>query len=292
MDYDDRHSALGAAAGLAIADDGRTLNVWTFEPSAPALGVVLVVPAMATAASFYAAFAKHLASRGFRTVTFDYRGMGTPAELRAEPGNLDRWAGDARDVLAHVVAQSPGLPVTWIGHSLGGQILPFADHSLLSAAVTVTSGSGYTKYSAPRTRALAPLLWYAIAPVAIRRYGYFAGSRIGILGDVPREVMRQWSRWCRHPEYLRLDHPDAPELFAAVTVPLMSLSFADDELLSKKSIDRLHAWYTGTEVVRRHYQPKQLGISRVGHHGIFRSRHARLWDDLVVPWLAASPARR
>jgi predicted alpha/beta hydrolase len=113
-----------------------------------------------------------------------------------------------------------------------------------------------------------------------------------VLGDVPRNVMRQWSRWCRHPEYLRLDHPDAPDLFAAVKAPLVSLSFVDDELLSEASIDRLHDWYTGTDVVRRHYRPQDLGVSRMGHHGFFRTRHAHLWDEAAVPWLAASPARQ
>ncbi len=284
MDYDDRHSAV-------LADDGRALDTWTFEPDGPARGAVLIVPAMATPAAFYAGFARHLASRGFRTVTFDYRGMRSPAEMRAETADVDRWAGDARDVLAHVAAANPGVPITWLGHSLGGQILPFADHSLLSRVVTVTAGSGYTKYNAGRTRAMAPLLWYIIAPVTIRTFGYYAGSRIGVLGDVPAGVMRQWSRWCRHPEYLRLDHPHAPELFAAVRTPLVSLSFADDELLSETSINRLHDWYTGADVIRRHYRPQELGVPGIGHHGFFRTRHARLWDDVAIPLLATGEVR-
>lgn len=283
MDYDTRHSA-----DVVTADDGRALATTTFETDGPARGVALVVPAMATPAAFYAPFARWLAERGIRAVTFDYRGMEDPAALRTETADVDRWAADARDVLTAVADGADGLPVTWVGHSLGGQILPFVEHTRLASVVTIAAGDGYWRRNAPGLRWRVPFLWWAAAPLAIRLAGYYPGRRLGMVGDLPAGVMRQWGRWCRHPEYLQADHPGAPALFAEVKAPLMSLSFTDDEMLSGDSIRHLHDWYTGAEQVRQRYSPDQLDGRRIGHHGFFRSANADLWDELVLPWVATA----
>jgi predicted alpha/beta hydrolase len=281
MDYDNRHSA-----EVLTADDGRALAVHRYEPASAPRGVALVVPAMATPSRYYSSFARWLADRGVRAVTFDYRGMEDPVALRAETADLDRWVADAGDVLAAVADEAAGLPVTWIGHSLGGQILPFVDHARLASVITVAAGDGYWRRNAPGIRWKVPFLWWAVAPLAIRLTGYYPGDRIGMVGDLPANVMRQWSRWCRHPEYLQADHPEAPGLFAEVKLPLMSLSFTDDEMMSAASIQHLHDWYSGAEQVRQRYSPEQLEGRRVGHHGFFRQAHEDLWDELVLPWVA------
>lgn len=285
MNYDTRHNTRQAVA----ADDGRALPITTFEPTSDAgapRGVVLVVPAMATPSSFYAPFATRLAGRGWRAVTFDYRGMGSRAEMKAETADVDRWFADVRAILDAVADDAAGLPVTWVGHSLGGQMVPFVDHTRLSSVITVTAGDGYWRRNQPGVRWIAPILWTAIAPVAIRVAGYYPGSRINVLGDLPGGAMRQWARWCLHPEYLQRDHPEAPALFAEVKAPMMSLSFTDDELMSAASIQHLHDWYSSADIVRQRFSPDQLDGRRLGHHGFFRQANADLWDELVEPWLA------
>jgi predicted alpha/beta hydrolase len=283
MNYDTRHNLRQAVT----ADDGRTLPITTFEPdSVETRGVVLVVPAMATPSSFYAPLAAHLAERGWRTVTFDYRGMGSREEMKAETADVDRWFADVRAILDAVADDADGLPVTWIGHSLGGQMVPFVDHTRLASVVTVTAGDGYWRRNHPRVKWIAPLIWRAIGPVAMRVAGYYPGNRLKMLGDLPSGAMRQWSRWCLHPEYLQADHFDAPALFAEVKAPLMSLSFTDDELMSAESIKHLHDWYSNADIVRQRFSPEQLDGRRMGHHGFFRRANADLWDELLVPWLA------
>ena len=118
--------------------------------------------------------------------------------------------------------------------------------------------------------------------------GYFPGRALGLGGDLPSGVLKQWSRWCRHPEYLKADHPDAPELFAAVTAPITALSFTDDEVLSSASTRFLLGLYTGSEQVHRELAPSDVGVERIGHHGFFRKQHGDLWDELVVPSIAVN----
>jgi predicted alpha/beta hydrolase len=301
MDYDDRHRGkrVGSSTagllehlpqpGIVVADDGRELHTTTFEPVGPVVAVALVASAMATPARYYAAFARRLAEHGVRTVTFDYRtAVGTPDEMRAESADVDRWSADAAAVLAVVAdgAERAGVPVTWIGHSLGGQIIPFVQHERLAAIITIAAGDGYWRRNAPGLRWKVPFLWRIAAPIAIRVAGYFPGRAMGLGGDLPAGVLTQWSRWCLHPEYLQADHPEAPELFAAVTAPFRSLSFTDDEVLTDASVRHLNGWYTGTDQLHQRFSPDQLGVERVGHHGFFRPAFAPLWDELVLPWVA------
>jgi predicted alpha/beta hydrolase len=303
MEYDNRHrSGFGGLApagllehlpqpGVVVADDGRDLHTTTFEPVGPVVAVALVASAMATPARYYTAFARRLAEHGIRTVTFDYRSVtGTPEEMRTESADVDRWSADAAAVLRRVAddAERDALPITWIGHSLGGQIIPFVQHERLAAIINIAAGDGYWRRNAPGLRWKVPLLWWVLAPLAMRATGYFPGRALGLGGDLPAGVLRQWSRWCRHPEYLRADHADAPQLFSAVKARYMSLSFTDDEVLAAESVHHLDGWYTGTEQVHQRFSPEQLDVTRVGHHGFFRPEFAPLWDELVVPWVAGA----
>ena len=290
MLYDDRHNDVHRVRTTITADDGRELAATWFDPIGPATGAVLLAPAMATPAAYYAAFATWLAANGYRTLTFDLRGMESVAAMKAEKADVLRWFGDMADALDHVLEeaakQSTGLPVTWVGHSLGGQAIPFVDHSRLARIVTVASGTGYWRINSPAVRWLAPLLWRGIAPVATRVAGYYPGRTLRILDDLPGGVMRQWGRWCMHEDYLGVDVPNAAERFASVTTPMTALSFTDDELMSAAGIADLHDRVVNADQIRQRYSPAQLEVPRMGHHGFFRAKHQDLWDELVLPYLA------
>lgn len=270
------------------ADDGYALRGRWFTPIEPARGVVVIVPAMATSAVYYSTFASWLRDRGFAVMTFDYRGHGESltGRMRDVDNDLVRWALDARDALAHAHDRAEGVPLTWLGHSLGGQILPFADHTTVNRAIHVASGTGYWRHNSPGARRYAPLLWKVIAPVAIAVAGYYPGRRLRILGDLPPRVMRQWAGWCMHPDYLVGELPAMRERFAEVDLPIVSMSFTDDELMSATSISTLAQLYTAVDTTHARYTPAQLGVEQMGHFGFFRHNQVDLWDDLVLPHLA------
>src|SRR5688500_298662 len=121
--YDTRNSAVAARPTTVVADDGRELRATRYEPVSDPRGAVLLAPAMATPAAFYAAFATWLAESGYHVLTFDYRGTTSIEEMRSERGDVLRWAGDAASALEHLLEEDLGVPVTWAGHSLGGQLL-------------------------------------------------------------------------------------------------------------------------------------------------------------------------
>ena len=206
------------------ADDGRPLAATWYLPEATVRGVVVVAPAMATPSAFYGPFARALADEGFAVLTFDYRGVEPGADIRSVQADLRTWAADAAAVLdsAHAVRARrwADTPLTWVGHSFGGQILGFVDHSVLDRAVVVASGHGYWQHNPPALRRWVRAFWDVVVPVSVGVAGYYPGRRLRFLSDLPAGVMWQWRRWCLHPGYWQADVPDILERHAAVRVPV------------------------------------------------------------------------
>jgi predicted alpha/beta hydrolase len=286
--YDTRNSAVLHRSLTVVADDGRELRATRFEPNTEARGAVLLAPAMATPAAFYAPFATWLAESGFHVLALDYRGTASVEEMKAERGDVLRWAGDAASALEALLDEDLGVPVSWIGHSLGGQLLPFARHHRLDRAMRIAAGSGYWRYNQPSVRWRAPLFFRTIAPLAMRFAGYYPGRRLGLLGDAPSAAMRQWSRWCLSPDYYGVDVPDLDSRLAELALPIAALSFTDDELLSARSHLALEEMYAAAPVEAHRLAPSDLGLERIGHHGFFRAPMRPAWDAVVLPHLATS----
>lgn len=275
------------------AADGTPLAARFYTAAGRARGAVLIVSAMGVPQTFYASFARWLASEGFHVATFDYRGMGRSRRgtLRGLEADILTWAEqDTAAVLRALVARARGLPITWIGHSLGGQIVPFVrEHESLAKVITIATGSGYWRQNAAPLRRKVWLFWFVAVPLATPLFGYFPGKRLGMVGDLPRGVIRQWKKWCMHPEYAACEGPDARARYARVTAPITAISFTDDEMMSAENTEAIHALYTGAPRTMRRIAPADVGLSRIGHFGFFRAdMQAPLWQRIVREELAES----
>jgi predicted alpha/beta hydrolase len=66
---------------------------------------------------------------------------------------------------------------------------------------------------------------------------------------------------------------------------MLSLSFTDDELMSRRGIDHLHSFYRNASVDRRHIAPQDAGAKRIGHFGFFRPQFKNtLWQQALA-WM-------
>ncbi len=267
------------------ADDGTRLAGRQFEPDGKALGAVLILPAMATPARFYAPLASWLAEQGYLVTTFDYRGYGDSLQgsMRDVDADVVAWAGDAAAALDDTLENSAGLPATVIGHSLGGQFLPWLDHSRLTQVVNIAAGVGSFAH-ADNTLANR-ILSRTLMPASIAIAGYFPGKRLGVFGDLPAGVMRQWVSWCRNPEYAAGAVPGLAELYAEVTTPIASVEFIDDELITERAHAVLLRQHSSAPITRHRFEPSEVGVERIGHHGFFRSGNEDLWKKVLLPIL-------
>lgn len=270
-------------------------------------GAVMIAPAMGVPQKFYAPLAGWLAERGFAVMSFDYRGSGDSrsAPLRELDVDVVSWARhDAAAALAELVDHISGdhisgdpvsgksagaVPITWIGHSLGGQIVPMIpNRAHLAKIVTIATGSGYWRENSPALRRKVWLFWWLAAPALTPLFGYFPGRALRMVGDLPRGVIEQWRRWCLHPEYcVGAEGEELRAAFDAVTTPLTSISFTDDEMMSEQNTASLHGFYRNAPRTMTRLAPLEHGLARVGHFGFFRPEvGSRLWASQLLPALA------
>ena len=153
--------------------------------------------------------------------------------------SFDTWG--QRDVTAAARALrhlAPGLPLAYLGHSLGRPAVPRVRGPgpvRVRRYVAVASGNGYWRRLKTRRARLGLFLATQVwAPALLPALGYFPGRRLRKVGDLPRGVMAQWHRWCAAPAYLAVDAEQRAR-FAAVATPFTSLHASDDESCSPTS---------------------------------------------------------
>ena len=264
--------------------DGTPLALRRFEPPQAARGSVVIAAATGVRQNYYAPFATWLAAQGWRVWTFDYRGMGdsAPAQgLRGYRASLSDWVRDYEQVVAHARADLPQAPLLLLGHSLGAQLpgLFAAEHGI-NGLLGVGSGSGYWRHLAPAVRRLSPFFWHVVVPLSTALCGYFPGRRLGMVGDLPAPAIRQWRRWCLHPQY-SAGVEKAHAHYARVRFPVVSLCIEDDEMMSRRAIEDLSALYVNAPRRVHSVRAADFGVRRIGHLGAFRPEHAQaLWPQM------------
>jgi predicted alpha/beta hydrolase len=264
-------------------------TVFAADPAGgEARGGVLLAGAMATPQQHYEPFARWLAAQGFTVLTLDYRGTFASGGERVAStvATFDTWGQQDVSAAARFLRQRvPDLPLYYLGHSLGGQLFASSETThLFQRAILVASGSGYW----PRLRRAVPR-WGLFAatqiwgPLLVPLFGYFPGQRLRKVGNIPAGVMRQWTRWCRHPDYLARDAHQR-ERFERVQTPITYFNSSDDEVFSQWSADRFVALFGARRepVQCLTLEPENLGVRHIGHFGYFRDRlRASFWPQLV-----------
>lgn len=254
-----------------------------FPAEGKAWATILLANAMCVRQEYYAAFARFLAGNGIHVLTFDYAVPNTDV-------TVNDWTQDLAAMLVEARKPAPYLPLLFMGHSLGGQLIGVTPgNEAVQASLHVTAGSGYYRFN-DRMPVLVRALWFVYMPLFTPIFGYFPGKALRAVGDLPRGVTWQWRRWCLDPDYL-LSEDGARESYARFNAPILSYSFEDDDINTKPGIDHLHSSYSN--VIRRHVHPRDVGRQRIGHFGFFNERcREPLWTDALA-WLrheAAVPA--
>ena len=236
---------------------------------------MLFANAMAVRQEFYHPLARYFAANGVHVTTFDYAVPHTDV-------TVSDWVADLAAMLHEARQPAPHLPLVYMGHSLGGQLIgvtPGGEN--VRASLHITAGSGYYKFN-DRMPILVRALWFFYMPFFTPLFGYFPGRMLRAVGDLPRGVTHQWRRWCLDPDYL-LSEKGYRSAYLRFEAPILSLSFEDDDINTKNGIDYLHHSYPHVE--RRHIDPRDVGQARIGHFGFFNERcREPLWAE-SLDWL-------
>lgn len=269
-----------------FAKDGYLIGATRYPAQGECKGHLIMAGATGVTQRFYWRFAEYASSRGFTTLTFDYRGIGRsrPTSLKGFDGSFLDWG--QLDLAAAVEEMaSDAVPLFLVGHSFGGHALGMLpNHDRIAGCYCFGSGAGWAGWM-PRLEALKVLLlWKIILPPLVAWKGYMPWSLLGMGDDLPLGVYRQWRRWCTFPGYF-LDDPrmrDLAERFAQVRTPIVAATALDDRWAPPRSLDAFMQGYRNAPVTRVDIDPEQ-GFGPIGHMGYFREQAQPLWGG-VLAW--------
>jgi predicted alpha/beta hydrolase len=253
-------------------------------------GVCIIATATGVAQRLYEDFANWLTEHNYTAVTFDYDGIGLSIDRHVKFSKSDKisWAqNDCPAVLDYVKAEFPEQEITWIGHSVGAHMLGFMENTDdISKAITVGAGTGTWWYNAPPTKRIAWFLWYFLVPATAPILGYFPGDKLKIMCNLPKGVIMQWRRWCLKKDYaIGYEGDWLRQNFANTKMPMTSIAFTDDDMMSMKNVEMLHAFFTGADKNMVKIKPSDIGQKRIGHIGWHKARYRTLWDSYFLPVL-------
>jgi predicted alpha/beta hydrolase len=255
------------------------------------LGTIVINPATGVRAGYYHYYARFLAAHGFDVITYDYRGIGLsrPQQLRGQAYDWHQWGErDFEAVLRHALDCAPDLPVSVVGHSIGGVLPGYAGSAPdIHRMLTMGAQFGYWRdyQAAHRTRLFWK--WHVAMPMLNALLGYFPGRRLNWLEDLPSGVARQWGRGKGRPlpPSAKAEERDILTRFAAVTAPILAIGVTDDAFGTAAAINRALGYFTAAPATRVMLSPADLACQAIGHFDLFHARHAPgFWLDTLL-WL-------
>ncbi len=214
--------------------DGTPLFRQAWLPPSPKC-VVLLVHGIAEHSGRYAMLAQWFASRGFAVHAYDQRGHGRSLGRRGFVRSFSELLDDLEHLLVKVRKEHPGLPITLVGHSLGGLVVlallcerdPLLAQAIVSGPALRVS-DGVSKLQIALVRLVGKLVPWLTVPNSLdladlsrdpevgRRYREDPLVQQKISVSLAREVLAQG--------------PRTLQAGAAVRIPLLILHGAEDRI--------------------------------------------------------------
>ena len=283
------------------ARDGYLLAASLFLPRGAKRHAVLINSATAVPRKIYRGFAGYLARRGCAVLTYDYRSIGDsrqkaaigynqPKSLVGFKASMSDWAAlDVTAAVAWMRERYHHLPLNYVGHSFGGQVLGLlVNNTEVSRALLIAAQAGYWKLMAsPERYRVYAMLNFVGLPLT-RLLGYAPGWS-GIGADLPKGVFEQWVRWVMSERYLFTD-PDLPGLpnFEKYRGALRALCMSDDPWATRPAVELLCSGFTAITPEIITVPPADAGVTAIGHLGFFRPEHRdTLWRG-AAEWIQAA----
>lgn len=266
--------------------DGAVLQGRWYVPDSPKT-VVVLSGATGVPEGFYARFATWLATeRACAVLTYTYRDMEdtSPAAMRRSTANMSDWAiTDGQAARDAARAQYPALPMWVIGHSLGGMMIskqPRLDG--ITRVITIASGLVDHHAHPLPYRWQVYAFWFWVGPLATRLMGYLPGKTIGLGSTLPARVFWQWRDWCTSGPnaFLNVDGLPASD-WSRNGGNVRLVGIADDVICPTSCAFRLSQAFEGGRIETMTVRPKDHGVGKLGHFGLFREQGRPWWPQIV-----------
>ena len=248
--------------------------------------VLIIASATGVKQSFYRKFAEFLSSQNITVVTFDYGGIGRSLKkpITALKHNAADWGTkDLESVISYVLTKFPSSKKYLLGHSIGGQLAGFSESSTqMDKIILIAAQSGYWKFWKGTGRMKMWFNWHILFPVLLNFFGYLPSKKISGMEDLPKNVAKQWSGWGKNRQYLFSEISLEDTVFNEITTDLTAISIEGDDFAPKEAVDWMTEKYSNAKIKRKHLLPRDFGVQKIGHFGIFREKfRGSLWQQLL-----------
>jgi len=267
------------------AIDGYSLSakVYPANPSIAKNKVLIINSATAVDKKLYHHYAIFMATKGYDTITYDYRGIAAsrPKKLIGFEASFTDWGEkDFTGVINFVKKEFPKHKIVTLGHSIGGTIIGMTKKNTeINGIINIGAQSAYYKDWAKNQKTKIYIMWHIFFPLVTRLVGYFPGKKFGMLEDIPKGVIKQW-----HNRRKQVDMKKQMEIsgthffYKNYTGKLLSLGIEDDPIGTKKAVQRIHNMFTNSPKDLEIITLQTIPIDKIGHFGFFsRKFKDTLW---------------
>lgn len=268
----------------------KTPIVTTLYDSATPKGTIIIASAIGVKQDYYARLAVFLSENSFNVITFDYRATGESQSEKngvALCSQLSDWG--EKDIEAVIeFSEGRGLPVYFIGHSIGGQILGLSKSAVnLKKIIFIASSAPYWRRWAFPDNIKILLTANVVFPFISYIRSDFPTKSLGLGNqNIPSTLIRQWAKWMSASDYLFSEKFNLNlSGYQEITQDLLSIGFTDDNLAPENNIRELLSFFPNSNSDVKLIDPKEVNASKIGHVGFFNDKFKHnLWEDILL-WL-------
>ncbi|MCY3413750.1 MAG: hypothetical protein INQ03_19050 [Candidatus Heimdallarchaeota archaeon] len=232
--------------------------------------------------SYYGNFLEYISqTSNLPVISFDYRSIGESKfkELQEYDLELYDWRIDIGMVLDYTRKQYPGREIIYMAHSFGGQFLGVVeDIKDIKKLIFIAVQNAYWKnYAKPYTYWF---FWKVITPIISLFFNYYPAKKIGMGEDMPKGIVNSWKRYCMRPNYFFDDPEFDLSGYDKIELPLTAFKIIDDEWGCRgNAVEFFVDRYPNTESKIIPVDPKDHGLSHIGHNGFFKREN--LWNLII-----------
>lgn len=264
---------------------GYELSVTIYEAK-EANTILIISSATGVKQAFYTKFAEFVSLQGITVITFDYLGIGLSLKkpIKKLKNTASDWGKiDLEAMIQYAQKHYPNQKLNLLGHSIGGQLIGLAKSSKeANKIILVASQSGYWKFWKGMDRVKMWSNWHLLFPILIPIFGYLPSKKLSGMKNLPKNVAKQWGKWCKSKNYLFDSMPAEDLYYKDIHAKMTALSISDDNFAPKEAVDWLVNKYENTDLKRVHLVPKDYNVQKIGHFGIFREKFKdNLWNLLL-----------
>lgn len=246
--------------------------------------IVIISSAVGISQEYYKHLANFLTASGYDVLTFDYRGISKSSKVNdLNNCSIINWGRHDLEAVIQHASNSFNGNIYLIGHSVAGQIFPFAEsNQKIKAAYFVASQNLSILNWKGKERLLVNIFWEVVIPAFTMFGNPLPPFAYGGTQKLPYHVATNWRRWGKHKLGAIGAESDGALKYQNIKSAVKFVGFTDDQMFAPSTaVKALHESYGTVHKDCQIINPKNTGFKEIGHFNYFKKDKTILWNDIL-----------